>query len=199
MNKTKKIIIITVTIFICASIGISIIYNINKNEKSIIKNNFGSLMSEVLNNSEVYGLYNADYSSNIEILNGVKINNLEYKKGRSSNVINLPVVINGEIGLIFSVSNQFCSCNVSLGKDFAPLLNEMKNKGLNEIYIVQDNYTFYAISKNYIYKQVGQTVTQIDDQALDFSIQDDMQISILNSVNNDYTQMAIKSLEDEII
>ena len=75
----------------------------------------------------------------------------------------------------------------------------MKNKGLNEIYIVQDNYTFYAISKNYIYKQVGQTVTQIDDQALDFSIQDDMQISILNSVNNDYTQMAIKSLEDEII
>ena len=77
MNKTKKIIIITVTIFICASIGISIIYNINKNEKSIIKNNFGSLMSEVLNNSEVYGLYNADYSSNIEILNEVKINNLE--------------------------------------------------------------------------------------------------------------------------
>lgn len=199
MNKTKKIIIITVTIFICASIGISIICNINKNEKNIIKNNFGSLMSEILNNSEVYGLYNADYSSNIEILNEVKINNLEYKKGRSSNVINLPVVINGEIELIFSVSNQFCSCNVSLGKDFAPLLNEMKKKGLNEIYIVQDNYTFYAISKNYICKQVGQTVTQIDDQELDFSIQDDMQISILNSVNNDYTQMAIKSLEDEII
>lgn len=198
MNKPKMIIIITVATFICASIGISIICNLNKNEKNIIRYNFGSLMSEVLNNSEVYGLYNVDYSSNIEILNEVKINHLECNKGKSSKIINLPVVVNGKIELIFSISNQICSYNVSLGKDFAPLLNEMKKNGLNEIFIVQDNYTFYAMSKNYIYKQVGQTVTQIDDQELNFPIQDDMQISILNSVNNDYTQKAIKSLEDEI-
>lgn len=32
--------------------------------------------------------------------------------------------------------------NATLGRNFAPLLNEMKKNGLNEIYIVQDNYTF---------------------------------------------------------
>ena len=53
MNKIKKIIVVTVTVFICASIGIFIMCNINKNENTIIKKNFGSLMSEVLNNSEV--------------------------------------------------------------------------------------------------------------------------------------------------
>lgn len=75
----------------------------------------------------------------------------------------------------------------------------MKKNDLNEIYIIQDNYTFYAVSGNYIYKQVGQTVTQIDEQELNFSIQEDMQISKLNSVNNDYTQTAIESLEAETI
>ena len=48
MNKIKKIIVVTVTVFICASIGIFIMCNINKNENTIIKKNFGSLMSEVL-------------------------------------------------------------------------------------------------------------------------------------------------------
>lgn len=59
--------------------------------------------------------------------------------------------------------------NATLGRNFAPLLNEMKKNGLNEIYIVQDNYTFMPCWK-IIYKQVGQTVTQIDDQELNFSI-----------------------------
>ena len=79
MNKIKKIIVVTVTVFICASIGIFIMCNINKNENTIIKKNFGSLMSEVLNNSEVYGLYNVDFT-NIEILNEVIINDVESEK-----------------------------------------------------------------------------------------------------------------------
>lgn len=198
MNKIKKIIVVTVTVFICASIGIFIMYNINKNENTIIKKNFGSLMSEVLNNSEVYGLYNVDFT-NIEILNEVIINDVESEKRKPSNVVNLPVIVNGEIELVFTISKTFCNYNVSLGKDFAPLLSEMKKNDLNEIYIIQDNYTFYAVSGNYIYKQVGQTVTQIDEQELNFSIQEDMQISKLNSVNNDYTQTAIESLEAETI
>lgn len=196
MNKIKKIIVVTVTVFICASIGIFIMCNINKNENTIIKKNFGSLMSEVLNNSEVYGLYNVDFT-NIEILNEVIINDVESEKRKPSNVVNLPVIVNGEIELVFTISKTFCNYNVSLGKDFAPLLSEMKKNDLNEIYIIQDNYTFYAVSGNYIYKQVGQTVTQIDEQELNFSIQEDMQISKLNSVNNDYTQTAIESLEAE--
>lgn len=198
MNKIKKIIVVTVTVFICASIGIFIMCNINKNENTIIKKNFGSLMSEVLNNSEVYGLYNVDFT-NIEILNEVIINDVESEKRKPSNVVNLPVIVNGEIELVFTISKTFCNYNVSLGKDFAPLLSEMKKNDLNEIYIIQDNYTFYAVSGNYIYKQVGQTVTQIDEQELNFSIQEDMQISKLNSVNNDYTQTAIESLEAETI
>ena len=120
-------------------------------------------------------------------------------KRKPSNVVNLPVIVNGEIELVFTISKTFCNYNVSLGKDFAPLLSEMKKNDLNEIYIIQDNYTFYAVSGNYIYKQVGQTVTQIDEQELNFSIQEDMQISKLNSVNNDYTQTAIESLEAETI
>ena len=155
-------------------------------------------MSEVLNNSEVYGLYNVDFT-NIEILNEVIINDVESEKRKPSNVVNLPVIVNGEIELVFTISKTFCNYNVSLGKDFAPLLSEMKKNDLNEIYIIQDNYTFYAVSGNYIYKQVGQTVTQIDEQELNFSIQEDMQISKLNSVNNDYTQTAIESLEAETI
>ena len=198
MNKIKKIIVVTVTVFICASIGIFIMCNINKNENTIIKKNFGSLMSEVLNNSEGYGLYNVDFT-NIEILNEVIINDVESEKRKPSNVVNLPVIVNGEIELVFTISKTFCNYNVSLGKDFAPLLSEMKKNDLNEIYIIQDNYTFYAVSGNYIYKQVGQTVTQIDEQELNFSIQEDMQISKLNSVNNDYTQTAIESLEAETI
>ena len=198
MNKIKKIIVVTVTVFICASIVIFIMCNINKNEYTIIKKNFGSLMSEVLNNSEVYGLYNVDFT-NIEILNEVIINDVESEKRKPSNVVNLPVIVNGEIELVFTISKTFCNYNVSLGKDFAPLLSEMKKNDLNEIYIIQDNYTFYAVSGNYIYKQVGQTVTQIDEQELNFSIQEDMQISKLNSVNNDYTQTAIESLEAETI
>lgn len=198
MNKIKKIIVVTVTVFICASIGIFIMCNINKNENTIIKKNFGSLMSEVLNNSEVYGLYNVDFT-NIEILNEVIINDVESEKRKPSNVVNLPVIVNGEIELVFTISKTFCNYNVSLGNDFAPLLSEMKKNDLNEIYIIQDNYTFYAVSGNYIYKQVGQTVTQIDEQELNFSIQEDMQISKLNSVNNDYTQTAIESLEAETI
>lgn len=88
MNKIKKIIVVTVTVFICASIGIFIMCNINKNENTIIKKNFGSLMSEVLNNSEVYGLYNVDFT-NIEILNEVIINDVESEKRKPSNVVNL--------------------------------------------------------------------------------------------------------------
>ncbi|MCC8016443.1 MAG: hypothetical protein LIO43_03520 [Clostridiales bacterium] len=34
-------------------------------------------------------------------------------------------------------------------------------------------------------------------QEEDFSFQNDMQLSLLNSVNNDYTQEAIKLLENE--
>lgn len=189
---------IAATVFICASIGISIMRNANNSENTIIKKKFGSLMSEVLNNSEVYGFYNEDFTD-IEILNEVIINGVESEERKSSNVVNLPVVVNGEIEFIFTISKTFCNYNASLGKDFAPLLSELRKNGLNEIYIIQDNYTFYAVSENYIYKQVGQIVTQIDEQELNFSIQKDMQISNLSSVNNDYTQTAIKSLEAETI
>ncbi|MCD7872312.1 MAG: hypothetical protein LUG21_03230 [Clostridiales bacterium] len=59
------------------------------------------------------------------------------------------------------------------------------------------DYTFYAVSGSYVYKQVGQSVTQSAMQEADFSFQNDMQLSLLNSVNNDYTQEAIKLLENE--
>ena len=97
--------------------------------------------------------------------------------------------------MIYSISLTACSYNVSVGKDYAPLLNEMRKNGYNEVYIIQDEYTFYAISNNHIYKQSGQKITQVDEKDLDFTIQDDMKKSDLSSVNDDYTQAAVESLK----
>ena len=97
--------------------------------------------------------------------------------------------------MIFVITKGRCSYNVSLGRDFAPLLNEMKKNGYDEVYIVQDNFTFYAIFGENVYKQAGQTVTQTNLEDLQFSISSNMEKSRLNHVNQDYTQIAIDSLE----
>lgn len=52
------------------------------------------------------------------------------------------MVIDWKIKLILSLMKTDEGYNATLGRNFAPLLNEMKKNGLNEIYIVQDNYTF---------------------------------------------------------
>ena len=187
MSKTKKIIITIISILLCALICKS-----NQNIQKIIKDDFGSSMSVVLDNPSDYGLSDIDASSDIEILNEININNISNDKG---NVISIPVVINNNIELIYSISLIACSYNVSVGKDYAPLLNEMRKNGYNEVYIIQDEYTFYAISDNHIYKQSGQEITQVDEKDLDFTIQDDMQKSDLSSVNDDYTQAAVESLK----
>ena len=192
MSKTKKIIIAIVSILLCALIVIAVICKSSQNVQKIIKDDFGSLMSVILDNPSDYGLYDIDASSDIEILNEININNLSNDKG---NVISIPVVINGNIELIYSISMTAFSYNVSVGEDYAPLLNEMRKNGYNEVYIIQDEYTFYAISDNHIFKQSGQEITQVDEKDLDFTIQDDMKKSNLSSVNDDYTQTAVESLK----
>lgn len=192
MSKTKKIIITIASILLCALIVIAVICKSNQNVQKIIKDDFGSSISVVLDNPSDYGLSDIDASSDIEILNEININNISNDKG---NVISIPVVIDGNIKLIYSISLTACSYNVSIGKDYAPLLNEMRKNGYNEVYIIQDEYTFYAISDNHIYKQSGQEITQVDEKDLDFTIQDNMQKSDLSSVNDDYTQTAVESLK----
>lgn len=182
MSKTKKIIITIISILLCALIVIAVVCKSNQNVQKIIKDDFGSSISVVLDNPSDYGLSDIDASSDIEILNETNINNLSNDKG---NVISIPVVINDNIELIYSISLTACSYNVSVGKDYAPLLNEMRKNGYNEVYIIQDEYTFYAISDNHIYKQSGQEITQIDEKDLDFTIQDDMKKSDLSSVNDE--------------
>lgn len=192
MSKTKKIIIAIVSILLCALIVIAVICKSNQNVQKIIKDDFGSLMSDILDNPSDYGLSDIDTSNDIEILNEININNLSNDKG---NVISIPVVINDNIELIYSISLTAFSYNVSVGKDYAPLLNEMRKNGYNKVYIIQDEYTFYAVSDNHIYKQSGQEITQVDEKDLDFTVQDDMQKSDLSSVNDDYTQAAVESLK----
>lgn len=192
MSKTKKIIITIISILLCVLIVIAVIFKSNQNVQKIIKDDFGSLISVVLDNPSDYGLSDIDASSDIEILNEININNISNDKG---NVISIPVVINGNIELIYSISLTACSYNVSVGKDYALLLNEMRKNGYNEVYIIQDEYTFYAISDNHIYKQSGQEITQIDEKDLDFTVQDDMKKSDLSSVNDEYTQAAVESLK----
>ena len=192
MSKTKKIIFVIVSILLCALILIAIICKSNQNVQKIIKDDFGSSMSVVLDNPNDFGLSDIDASSDIEILNEININNLSNDKG---NVISIPVTINGNIELIYSISLTAFSYNVSVGKDYAPLLNEIRKNGYNEVYIIQDEYTFYAISDNHIYKQSGQEITQVDEKDLGFTVQDDMKKSDLSSVNDDYTQAAVESLK----
>lgn len=191
----KKTVATIIAISICISICIFVICYHNNNEKFIIKYNFGALMNEFLNDAKSNEFENISDFNHIEIYDEVKINTINNKEDEASNLTNLPVVINDKIELIFVITKGRCSYNVSLGRDFAPLLNEMKKNGYDEVYIVQDNFTFYAIFGENVYKQVGQTVTQTNLEDLQFSISSNMEKSRLNHVNQDYTQIAIDSLE----
>lgn len=105
----------------------------------IIKDDFGSSISVVLDNPSDYGLSDIDASSDIEILNEININNISNDKG---NVISIPVIIDGNIELIYSISLTACSYNVSVGKDYAPLLNEMKRTDTTKFILSKMNTHF---------------------------------------------------------
>ena len=80
MSKTKKIIITIISILLCALIVIAVICKSNQNIQKIIKDDFGSSMSVVLDNPSDYGLSDIDASSDIEILNEININNISNDK-----------------------------------------------------------------------------------------------------------------------
>lgn len=107
-NFLKKILSVLLSIMII--FGISIEAYAYENNDSMendvifaIKDNFGSLALEIIDNAEIYEIENTDFS-NIEILNEIVINNMNFQSSYSVNqtkdnyeVTNLPVVIDGKI------------------------------------------------------------------------------------------------------
>ena len=130
-NFLKKILSVLLSIMII--FGISIEAYAYENNDSMendvifaIKDNFGSLALEIIDNAEIYEIENTDFS-NIEILNEIVINNMNFQSSYSVNqtkdnyeVTNLPVVIDGKIELILSIMKTDEGYNATLGRDFAP-------------------------------------------------------------------------------
>ena len=174
-NFLKKILSLLLSIMIIFGISIETYAyektdNMENNVTFAIEDNFGSLALEIIDNAEVYEIENTDFS-NIEILNEVDINNINTQSSYSVNqtednyeITNLPVVIDGKIELILSLMKTDEGYNATLGRDFAPLLNEVQLNGDNDVSIIQDGFTLYAITPNKTYKQVGSTVIDITEE-----------------------------------
>lgn len=219
-NFLKKILSVLLSIMII--FGISIEAYAYENNDSMendvifaIKDNFGSLALEIIDNAEIYEIENTDFS-NIEILNEIVINNMNFQSSYSVNqtkdnyeVTNLPVVIDGKIELILSIMKTDEGYNATLGRDFAPLLNEVQLNGDNEVSIVQDGFTLYAVTPNKAYKQIGSTVIDIAEEnestyslnGNTFSANEinfaNYNTSDLYTINHSYTQAALESLTSE--
>lgn len=82
----------------------------------------------------------------------------------STSIYHFPIADNqGIIHWILSVGlNDDGSFGATIGQDFAPLLNEVLSDGFNQVYLIQDDRTLYAIVDNNIYKQVGSEVIQVN-------------------------------------
>lgn len=219
-NFLKKILSLLLSIMIIFGISIETYAyekndNMENNVTFAIEDNFGSLALEIINNAEVYEVGGTDFS-NIEILNEVDINNINTQSSYSVNqtednyeVTNLPVVIDGKIELILSLMKTDEGYNATLGRDFAPLLNEVQLNGDNDVSIIQDGFTLYAITPNKTYKQVGSTVIDITEEnetfyninGAMFSTNEissaDYNTTDLCDINDSYTQAALESLTVE--
>ena len=85
-------------------------------------------MSEVLNNSEVYGLYNVDFT-NIEILNEVIMNDVESEK-RKTSAPDKPVIERK----IISVQNVMTKTyEIDSKEDIDKYVNELREKLVEEL------------------------------------------------------------------
>ena len=219
-NFLKKILSLLLSIMIIFGISIETYAyektdNMENNVTFAIEDNFGSLALEIIDNAEVYEIENTDFS-NIEILNEVDINNINTQSSYSVNqtednyeITNLPVVIDGKIELILSLMKTDEGYNATLGRDFAPLLNEVQLNGDNDVSIIQDGFTLYAITPNKTYKQVGSTVIDITEEnetfyninGAMFSTNEissaDYNTTDLCDINDSYTQAALESLTVE--
>lgn len=215
-NLLTKAISICLSVFMMLSFPIEIFAyeQINNNITYAIEDHFGSLALEIIDNPNVYEVESTDFSD-IEILNEVDIKDINVQSIYSLNeseddyeVTNLPVVINGKIELILSLINTDEGYNATLGKDFAPLLNEVQLNGDNEVSILQDGFMLYAITPGKIYKQIGNEVIEVTEEKESQHVLSGTTLSTnivktsynifdINTKNDGYTQAALESLSTE--
>lgn len=199
-NKKSKIIGISIALLVIILLIIVAVFSFNKTDEpnKNTQEMFGSLMSNVIEHPNLNGFNNIEVA-NLKVLNEVKIYDLkEDNKGVNKKLeTNYPIMVDDEIILIFSEVKINGKSTASLGTEFAPLLNIAKQNGVNEVKVIKDGYTFYAISDDKVYKQEGDLVTEISKEEMDFLSLDNVKTTYLNDVNDKLTKRAISACEND--
>lgn len=177
--------------------------NMANNTAVEISENFGNLMNSVMERSERYGIANSDFADfeMLQPINIIDISENAESVATSHSIVHLPIVDDaGRIVLVFDIITTENGVTCTLGKDFAPLLNAVKQDGGNTVVLLQDGYSIYAVADNGIYVQKGQRISDVSEQQANILanipavVQSEATTYSLNSVNTEYTQLAADSL-----
>ncbi len=204
MRKLRSVlcVILTIVMFACSTVQIyaadismdSTASSTNVN--TIISENFGYMLDSVIRRSEAYGI-DAEKFDDFTILNPVVFNSIEEEDDNSASVTHFPVADEtGTICLIFDVIMTENGYTTSIGADFAPLLNAVYANESTSVVLVQDEYSFYAISDTACYSQSGNAIDSMD--ALERAVMSNTYVveSMMPSslaVNSEYSLLAENS------
>lgn len=134
----------------------------NNDVKEIISENFGHMLDSVLKRADMYGI-SADNFDDFMILNPVSFNTFGEEIIDSESVLHFPVADEtGKICLIYDVIFTDNGYSATIGTDFAPLLNSIYQENVTTMVLIQDEYSFYAVSNSGGYLQQGGNVVSMD-------------------------------------
>ena len=136
----------------------------NNDLKEIISENFGHMLDSVLNRAEFYGV-SAENFDDFVIMDPVSFNTLDEDEeiDDSEAVLHFPIADEtGEICLIYDVIITDHGYSATIGSDFAPLLNSIYQDNATSVALIQDEYSFYAISDSSGYLQQGGNVVNMN-------------------------------------
>lgn len=165
----------------------------------IIEENFGYMLNSVLREAESYDIAVEDFEE-FSILNPVTFNSTDDEESDAGNIFHFPVADkNGKICLIYDVILTENGYSTTIGRDFAPLLDSVYEKGTSTVLLVQGDYTFYAVDSMNGYTQIGSNVDSMSTPEYEsFSINtctaDEMTVSTLTE-NDTYSTAAMSSFE----
>lgn len=186
--------------------------NMVDNIETQVSENFGGLMNNAIKQSERYDIADSSFLelSMLQPIDIIDVSEDAEVIATSHSVVHLPIVDDdGNIVLIFDIVTTENGVTCTLGTDFAPLLNTVKQDDGNTVVVLQDGYFIYAIADNGIYAQNGQNISLVDDQQknvltnLPVTVQTEATAYSLNNINRKYTQLATASLtvakENEVV
>lgn len=134
----------------------------NNDVKEIISENFGHMLDSVLKRADMYGI-SAENFDDFMILNPVSFNTFGEEINDSESVLHFPVADEtGKICLIYDVIFTDNGYSATIGTDFAPLLNSIYQENVTTMVLIQDEYSFYAVSNSGGYLQQGGNVVSMN-------------------------------------